>query len=223
MFLGSKRCQHASHIWLQHSPRSASSSALRFSQGKGERLVMNRKGPWEGSDGRRSAVSPIVSFLPSFARTFSSRERRLGSRQVPGHFYKWRNDGHLTAKIEHTTRAVSTCFVPRKRLKYLFGEANIAGLEFSFTRDRLKISRWSLHSCTIFEAYLINYFDFLKFNFHISLPKLGYLFSVEKRKPKIFGLKNAMEREILEIRKCLSLVILEIASKIFGKIILKPF
>ena len=31
-----------------------------------------------------------------------------------------------------------------------------------------------------------------------------------------------MEKEILEIRKCLSLVILEIASKIFGKIILKP-
>ena len=29
-------------------------------------------------------------------------------------------------------------------------------------------------------------------------------------------------REILEIRKCLNLVILEIASKIFGKIILKP-
>ena len=64
--------------------------------------------------------------------------------------------------------------------------------------------------------------DFLKFNFHISLPKLGSFF-VEKRKPKIFGLKNAMEREILEIRKCLSLVILEIASKIFGKIIVSPY
>ena len=33
-----------------------------------------------------------------------------------------------------------------------------------------------------------------------------------------------MEREILEImqKQCLSLVILEIASKIFGKIMLKP-
>ena len=30
---------------------------------------MNRKGPWEGS------------FPPSFARTFSSKERRLGTRQ----------------------------------------------------------------------------------------------------------------------------------------------
>ena len=31
---------------------------------------MNRKGPWEGYRG-----------LPSFARTFSSKERRLGTRQ----------------------------------------------------------------------------------------------------------------------------------------------
>ena len=42
-------------------------------------------------------------------------------------------DGHLTAKIEHTTKAVSTCLVPwpwgTERLfsvKYLFGETNIA-------------------------------------------------------------------------------------------------
>ena len=30
IFLGSKRCQHASHIWLQHSPRSASSLGASF-------------------------------------------------------------------------------------------------------------------------------------------------------------------------------------------------
>ena len=35
----------------------------------------------KGTDGRRSAVSSIVSFPPSFARTFSSKERRLGTRQ----------------------------------------------------------------------------------------------------------------------------------------------
>ena len=52
--------------------------ALRFSQGRGERLVMNRKGPWEGY---RRQGKPVVSFPPSFARTFSSRERRLGTRQ----------------------------------------------------------------------------------------------------------------------------------------------
>ena len=34
---------------------------------------MNRKGAWEG---------PVVSFPPSFARIFSSKERRLGTRQV---------------------------------------------------------------------------------------------------------------------------------------------
>ena len=39
-----------------------------------ERLVMNRKGPWD-------------SFPPSFARTFSSRERRLGTRQSIFHVF----------------------------------------------------------------------------------------------------------------------------------------
>ena len=34
---------------------------------------MNRKGPWEGYR--------VVSFPPSFARTFLSKERRLGTRQ----------------------------------------------------------------------------------------------------------------------------------------------
>ena len=47
--------------------------ALCFLQGRGERLVMNRKGPWEGY--RRQALSP--------SRLFSSRERRLGTRQSP--------------------------------------------------------------------------------------------------------------------------------------------
>ena len=40
---------------------------------------MNRKGPWEGY---RRQAKPVVSFPPSFARTFSSRERRLGTRHV---------------------------------------------------------------------------------------------------------------------------------------------
>ena len=53
--------------------------ALRFSQGRGERLVMKRKGPWEGY---RRQAKPVVSFLPSLARTFSSRGRRLGTRQL---------------------------------------------------------------------------------------------------------------------------------------------
>ena len=45
------------------------------------------------------------------------------------------------------------------------------------------------------------------------------LFSVEKREPKIIGLKNVV---MLKIRKCLTFVIGQISSKIFGKIILKP-
>ena len=51
--------------------------ALRFSQSRGERLVMNRKGPWEGY---RRQAKPVVSFPPSFARTFSSRERDVWVR-----------------------------------------------------------------------------------------------------------------------------------------------
>ena len=39
---------------------------------------MNRRGPWEGY-GRQA--KPVVSFPPSFARTFLSKERRLGTRQ----------------------------------------------------------------------------------------------------------------------------------------------
>ena len=47
---------------------------------KRERLVMNRK---QGTMGRvQTVVSPVVSFPPSFARTFSSRERRLGTKQL---------------------------------------------------------------------------------------------------------------------------------------------
>ena len=65
--------------------RHPTRQALRFSQGRGERLVMNRNGPWKGTKGRRSDVSPVVSFAPSFARTFSSRERRLGTRQQMRH------------------------------------------------------------------------------------------------------------------------------------------
>ena len=52
----------ARSTWKQPPPQ-----APRFSQGRGERLVMNRKGLWEGSS--------VVSFPPSFARTFSPRER----------------------------------------------------------------------------------------------------------------------------------------------------
>ena len=60
--------------------------------------------------------------------------------------------------------------------------------------------------------------DFLKFDFHLSLPKLGLLF-VEKRKTKIVGFKNATEEEI---RKFLTFIIRQIATKIFGKMIFKP-
>ena len=55
--------------------------ALRFSQGRGERQVMNRKGPWEGE------VSLVVSFPPSFARTFSSTEREKSGYEAVAEMY----------------------------------------------------------------------------------------------------------------------------------------
>ena len=45
------------------------------------------------------------------------------------------------------------------------------------------------------------------------------LFFVEKRESKIFGTKNVMERGMI---KCLTFVIRQISSKIFGKITLEP-
>ena len=49
-------------------------------------------------------------------------------------------------------------------------------LEFSFAWERLKISRLLLHSCTIFEAYLIlkSPTIFKSLIFHISVLRLGY-------------------------------------------------
>ena len=51
--------------------------ALRFSQGRGERLVMSRKGPWEGY--RRQAKSRPLS---PFRLPLRARERRLSTRQI---------------------------------------------------------------------------------------------------------------------------------------------
>ena len=50
---------------------------------KRERLVMNRKGPWKRYRWRaKPHVSPVVSFPPSFARSFSSRERETSGYEA---------------------------------------------------------------------------------------------------------------------------------------------
>ena len=47
--------------------------------------------------------------------------------------------------------------------------------EFSVSSERLQMSRWLFHSCTIFEAYLLNSLSiFWGLIFHISLSRLGY-------------------------------------------------
>ena len=67
--------------WNWHQPPP---QAIRFLQGRGEWLGMNHKGPLEGY---RWQAKPVVSFPPSFARPFSSRERRLGTRQEVTHIF----------------------------------------------------------------------------------------------------------------------------------------
>ena len=61
-------------------------------------------------------------------------------------------------------------------------------VEFSIAWGRLKISRWPLHSCTIFEVYQEIPYDFLKFNFlhFTSHVKLLNIFR--------FEFKNVMGR-----------------------------
>ena len=68
-------------------------------------------------------------------------------------------------------------------------------------------------------------FDFLKFpNFRklkfFTFYSLCYSYFRRKRKPKIFGFKNVMERGI---RNILTFVKRSIASKVLGKITLKPW
>ena len=55
--------------------------------------------------------------------------------------------------------------------------------------------------------------DFLKFNFSLFTTQVG-IFFMQKRKSKIFGLKNVMETGI---RKILTVIRRWIASEIFGK------
>ena len=64
---------------------------------KRERLVMNCKGPWEKvltaseetcETPSRLNVSPVVSLPPSFARTFSSRERETTGYEADAYMYQ---------------------------------------------------------------------------------------------------------------------------------------
>ena len=120
--------------------------------------------------------------------------------KIPYIFASDITQGHLTTVL---------CKISVRRNKYC--------QEFSITRWRLKMSRWPFHSCTIFEAYLINSLRFPEVQvLHFTSPVR--LFFVEKRKPTISGFKNVLE---WGIRKCLTFVIRRISSKIFGKIILK--
>ena len=113
--------------------------------------------------------------------------------KIPYIFASDITQGHLTTAL---------CKISVRRSKYW--------REFSVSWWRLKISRWPFHSCTIFEAYLINSLRFpdVQVSHFTSQVRL------------FFGFKNVMERGI---RKCLTFVIRQISSKIFGKIILKPF
>ena len=114
-------------------------------------------------------------------------------------------------KLHHTHMTTVNYQKSVRRSKYF--------LEFSITWGQLKISRWSFHSRTIFEAYLTIKFPTILWNFIFSqFTPQARLFFVRKRKPKIFGFKNVIERWI----KKFSFITRQIASNIFGKKTMKP-
>ena len=98
----------------------------------------------------------------------------------------------MKKKQGHPTTVSSKMFV--RRAKYC--------LKFSITWGRLKICRWSFHSCTIFEAYQI---------YSLRLSEVQFF--------KLHSPLNVMERGI---GKILTFVICYNGCKVFGKIILKP-
>ena len=67
-------------------------------------------------------------------------------------------------------------------------------LELSTAWGRLKISRWPFHSRTIFEAYLINVYDYLKFDFSHFTPQIR-LFFAEKGNLKVSQSKMRCREE----------------------------
>ena len=69
---------------------------------------MKRKGPWKGTDSRRSDVLPVVSFPPSFAHTFSSRERHLGTRQLFSYESSWGPRSQQLGEIPGPARLLMT-------------------------------------------------------------------------------------------------------------------
>ena len=91
-------------------------------------------------------------------------------------------------------------------------------LEYYITWGLIKISRWSFHSSFHFRSLSSKLRTiFLTLIFALYFP--SYAIFRRKEEPKIFGFKNLMERGI---RKCLTSVIRQISSKMFGKIIIKP-
>ena len=123
--------------------------------------------------------------------------------KIPYIFASDITQGHLTTVL---------CKISVRRSKYW--------QECSISWWWLKIARWpSIH--VQFSKLISSIpYDFLKLVQVSHFTSQVRLFFVEKRKPKIFGFKNVMERGI---RKCLTFVIRQISSKIFGKIIVKPF
>ena len=101
-------------------------------------------------------------------------------------------------------------------------EANIYCLDYSFTWGRLTIFRWLFHSCAIFEAYL-NKFASICWSLIFHIPLLSRLIRLFSLKKKIGNLKFWIQKCDGERNmKNLTIIILQIASKIFGQIILKP-
>ena len=111
--------------------------------------------------------------------------------------YKQGSDVELTVPIGFSEIILDFPFLKQGHpmtvyVDYLFGEVNIVYTRIFYN---LRI-RWPFHSCTIFEAYLINSPQFFwSLIFHISPPRLSKFF-IQKWKLKIFHSKMWWREEL---------------------------
>ena len=113
-------------------------------------LVMNRKRPWKGY---RRRAKPIVSFPPSFARTFSSRERRLGTRQSQYHeFYQHKSAQTIRYQLFQKYKTYRLCIFESYNTSQFFKtreKYKLPGADVSLTNPFVFWRRYCLFNPTI--------------------------------------------------------------------------
>ena len=112
---------------------------------------MNRKGPWEGYRRQAKRVSPVVSFPPSFARTLSSKERLLGTRQLPNDVLKRKRGSFLSLSSDLMKGAKRYLFSSWKRCSQKRQNGIFLHLEVMLLKVRKRYLFKNTKSC--FQAF----------------------------------------------------------------------